>query len=60
MTATEFIDKYYKQERLQEPGRRERIIADRKNDLRMYGEALISRHDSVTGKLVTLCKGIVV
>ncbi len=58
MTVTEFIDRYYKPSRLNaDPGRRERIIADREEDLKLYGEALISRHDSVIGEAVTLENG---
>ena len=50
-TVTEFIDHYYKPDRLSGmEGRRERIIADRENDVRRYGYALISHHDCVTGQ----------
>jgi len=51
----EFVDSYYKADRLNrpdEPGRRERIIADRQYDVSRGDVAIISRHDSVTGKLV--------
>lgn len=55
LTVTQFIDNYYRPDRLAaEPGRRERIIADREKDLRTTGRAFISRHDSVTGESVTL------
>lgn len=55
MTVAEWIDRYYKPDRLHlVPGRRGRIIADRENDLRLHGEAMISKHDSVTGKRVIL------
>lgn len=48
--VTEWVDRYYKRDRLTAlPGRRERIIADRVNDLTRYGSTLISRHESVTG-----------
>ena len=57
MTVARFIDRYYRPERLSaEPGRRERIIADRERDLAMHGVAVISRHDSVTGRLVSLTR----
>jgi len=55
ITVTEFVDTYYKPDRLKsEPGRRERLIADKENDLRVHGNTLISRHDSVTGEAVVL------
>lgn len=55
MTVPEWIDRYYKRDRLtRDPGTRERIIADRENDLRELGCAAISRHDSNTGESVVL------
>lgn len=55
LTVEEFIDQYYRPERLRgDPGRRERIIADRTTDLKEEGRALISRHESVTGNMVIL------
>lgn len=46
-----WLDKYYKEDRLNRPGgTREKIIKDRALDLVLYGHTLISRHDSVTGK----------
>jgi hypothetical protein len=55
LTVAEFVDRYYRRDRLMaEPGRRERIIADREDDMREQGSALISRHDSVTGEMVVI------
>ena len=55
MSVADFIDRYYRPERLKsEPGRRERIIADRELDMKEHGEALISKHDSVTGENIVL------
>ena len=55
MSVADFIDRYYRPERLKAvPGRRERIIADREGDMKEHGEALISKHDSVTGENIVL------
>ena len=55
MSVADFIDRYYRPERLKsEPGRRERIIADREDDMKEYGEAFISKFDSVTGSNIVL------
>lgn len=55
MTVAQFVDRYYRPERLlREPGTRERIIASREQDMRRFGEAIISRHDSVTGDIMVL------
>lgn len=55
MTVAEFMDRYYKPDRLRrDKGSRERLIADREQDIRESGLAIISRHDSVTGEAVYL------
>ena len=54
VSAGEFVDRYYRRDRLRGDGKRERIINDRIKDLRAFGEARISRHDSVTGGAVVL------
>jgi len=55
MTVAEFIDTYYKPDRLnREPGTRDRIITDRERDLEQYGRTLISHHDCVRGKVAWL------
>lgn len=55
MTVAEFMDRYYKPDRLRrDKGSRERLIADREQDIRERGRALISHHDSVTGDAVYL------
>jgi hypothetical protein len=55
MSVAQWIDRYYKRERINsEPGRRERIIADREIDLADRGYAMISGHDCVTGETSTL------
>lgn len=46
-----WLDKYYKPERLnRNKDTRAWIIADRTKDLIKWGNTLISKHDSVTGK----------
>ncbi|WP_280465997.1 hypothetical protein [Nocardia brasiliensis] len=53
--VTEWIDRHYKADRLnRDPGSRERIIADRLNDMQHHGRAVISRHESITGEAVWL------
>ena len=50
MSVADFVRRYYKPNRLSAmPGRFERIVADRENDVRLRGEAIISHHDCVTG-----------
>lgn len=58
-TVEEFLLRYYKPDRYQPhvPGmwgaeRCARMIADRKADLARDGVCIISRHDSITGRLV--------
>ena len=51
LAIAHWIDRYYKPDRLNAlPGRRERIIEDRVQDVERSGWTLISRHDSMTGK----------
>jgi hypothetical protein len=55
MTVEQWLRHFYKPDRFRnEPGfnadREERLIADRENDIRRSGYALISHHDSVTGR----------
>ncbi len=55
MTVPEWMRRFYKPERFRnEPGfnadREQRLIADRENDIREQGFAIISHHDSVTGR----------
>lgn len=50
MTVEEWVRRYYKPDRLnREPDSAERIVEDRKRDMELYGEAVISHHDAVTG-----------
>lgn len=50
-----FVRYFYKPERLdREEGLAESIIHSRVDDLLEHGEAVISRHESVTGKLEVL------
>jgi hypothetical protein len=58
MTVAEFVDTYYRPERLHAlPGRHERIIADRETDIAAHGSTLISHHDCVTGRTVWMLAG---
>jgi hypothetical protein len=55
MTVAEWMQRFYKPNRFRNvPGfnadREQRLIADRENDMREQGFALISYHDSVTGR----------
>jgi len=51
MTVAEWVDRYYKPDRLNRPGgTREHIIANREREVERDGTTLISRHDSVTGQ----------
>jgi hypothetical protein len=55
MTTEQFVDKYYKPDRLNRtPGTRDRIIHDRQSDIRNNRTTLISHHDSVTGRTMIL------
>jgi hypothetical protein len=46
-----WLRRYYKPQRAnREPDTFERLVRDRVGDLELHGEALISRHDSVTGE----------
>jgi hypothetical protein len=61
MTVENWMRRFYKQDRFRnEPGfhadREQRLIADRENDLKTQGFALISHHDSVTGQCEVLGK----
>ena len=56
MTVAEWMRDTYKAERFRnEPGfhsdREQRLIADRENDVATQGYALISHHDSITGRI---------
>jgi hypothetical protein len=59
-SVADFIDRYYKPDRLNDmPGRRERIIADRENDIANGEYAIITRHDSITGRCVGFLPAVV-
>lgn len=50
-----FLTKYYKPERLNAcEGRLQRLTQDRLQNIKDYGYAFISRHDSMTGRVVRL------
>ena len=50
-----FLTKYYKPERLNAcEGRLQRLTQDRLNDIKTHGYAIISCHDSVTGRAMKL------
>jgi hypothetical protein len=55
----DFIDRYYKPDRLQDfPGdmegeRRQRLINNYTRELESCGYCFISRHDSITGRVVS-------
>ena len=51
MTLIEWFDKTYRADRTNRtPGERKRLIESRISDMKLYGNTLISKHDSVTGK----------
>ena len=57
-TVSEFIDRYYKPERIQNmlrdyPDYRELLIASYEKDVRDDGYTIISHHDSRTGECVS-------
>lgn len=59
MKVSTWMRRYYKPERFRnEPGfnadREQRLIADRENDMKTQGFAVISFHDSTTGNLEVL------
>ena len=55
MSVADFIDRYYRPERLKAvPGRRERILAEGEDDMKEYGEVRIPGWESVTGENIVL------
>lgn len=52
-TVEEFIDKYYKHERI---NHKETLINNYKEELNKYGYTFISHHDNITGKVVSFYK----
>ncbi len=58
-TAEGFVRRYYREDRAAGRGLDvlARLIASAERDIEQYGETVISRHDSVTGKTVWFCLG---
>jgi hypothetical protein len=55
MTVEQFVDTYYKPDRLyREEDTREQVIANCKRDMERYRRADISKHASITGRAMTL------
>jgi hypothetical protein len=55
LQVEKFLTKYYKPERLNAvEGRLQRMTQDRLQNIKDYGYAFISQHDSATGRAVKL------
>ena len=61
MTVSEFVDTYYKHDRLhREKETRERLIASKTEDIELYGYTVISHHDNNQGITMILYNGEVI